>query len=256
MANLRPTDPDALVDYRAVFDALPNPCALLSPELKILDVNAAYPVVVGRTRRELLGRDLVDVLPFGTVDSSAGAAQRIRESLQRALATGNPGVLPIQRYDVRLNTAPHSPVATRYWISTATPIRDAANGVVALLHKIQDVTPVVLAVAADFGAGAETSSVNLEHHSDLFGLARELQSANALLQEAQERERETSLALQRAMLPAGIPHQARGRVAARYLPASSSLSVGGDWYDVAALPDGRLAARSATWSARDCTQLP
>lgn len=243
MSNLRFLDSDSPVDYRAVFDALPNPCALLSPDLKVLDVNAAYPAVVGRTRRELLGRDLVDVLPFGSLESLTGAADRIRESLLRALATGHSEVLPVQRYDLDTDGAPRSGFATRYWISTATPITDASHGVVALLHKIQDVTPVVLAVAADFGAGAGDGQrgVNLEQHSDLFGLARELQGANALLQEAQERERQTSLTLQRAMLPASIPEEARGRVAARYLPASSSLSVGGDWYDVAALPDGRLA---------------
>ncbi|WP_195908226.1 PP2C family protein-serine/threonine phosphatase [Nostocoides sp. HKS02] len=242
MANPRPIDRDAPMDYRAVFDALPNPCALLSPDLRVLDVNAAYPVVVGRTRRELLGRDLVEVLPFGGLEAVDGAAHRIRRSLQRALASGIPEVLPVQRYDVRTDAAAQTPLATRYWISTATPITNADQVVVALLHKIQDVTPVVLSVAADIGAGDAVRGVDLEGHSDVFALARELQSANALLLDAQERERETSLALQRAMLPASIPERARGRVAARYLPASSSLSVGGDWYDVAALPDGRLAA--------------
>jgi serine phosphatase RsbU (regulator of sigma subunit) len=242
MSSFRSPEPGTPVDYRAVFDALPNPCALLSRDLKVIDVNAAYPVVVGRARRELLGRDLVDVLPLGSLESMAGAAGRIRDSLLRALTTGRPEVLPVQRYDVQSDSSSQAPEASRYWISTATPIRDEANAVVALLHKIQDVTPVVLSVAADFSDPAGLSTVNLEHHSDVFGLARDLQSANALLQEAQERERETSLALQRAMLPTSIPEQARGRVAARYLPASSSLSVGGDWYDVAALPDGRLAA--------------
>lgn len=244
MSSIRPPDQGAPVDYRAVFDALPNPCALLSPDLKIVDVNAAYPVVVGRTRRELLGRDLVDVLPLGSLESIAGASHRIRDSLLRALATGRPEVLPVQRYDVRSDAAPNASVSSRYWISTATPITQADNGVVALLHKIQDVTPVVLSVAADFTATATDAvpNVDLERHTDVFALARELHGANALLQEAQERERETSLALQRAMLPTSIPERARDRVAARYLPAGSSLSVGGDWYDVAALPDGRLAA--------------
>lgn len=234
-------DRDVPLDYRAVFDALPNPCALLTSDLKVLDVNAAYLGVVGRTRRALVGRYLLDVLPGGSLESLAGATSRIRESLQRCLSTGRPQVLPMQRYDVRSDSAPHSPPATRYWISSATPIRDPANGVVALLHKLQDVTPVVLSIAADFEATQGLPSVNLDQHSDLFGLAQELQTANALLREAEERERTTSLTLQRAMLPTSIPEQARGRVAARYLPASSSLSVGGDWYDVAALPDGRLA---------------
>ncbi|BDB41029.1 hypothetical protein IWGMT90018_14750 [Mycobacterium kiyosense] len=51
-------------------------------------------------------------------------------------------------------------------------------------------------------------------------------------------QRETALALQHAMLgPADLP----GGIAVRYLPASRPLQVGGDWYDVVDLGDGRVA---------------
>ena len=86
MSSMSSPDHGAPVDYRAVFDALPNPCALLSVDLRIIDVNAAYPVVVGRTRRELLGRDLVDVLPLGAVDSTAAPACQV---VSRSSTTGN-----------------------------------------------------------------------------------------------------------------------------------------------------------------------
>jgi PAS domain S-box-containing protein len=53
-----------------------------------------------------------------------------------------------------------------------------------------------------------------------------------------DQQRETALALQHAMLgPALLP---RG-ISVRYQPASSPLQVGGDWYDVVDLDDGRLA---------------
>jgi PAS domain S-box-containing protein len=53
-----------------------------------------------------------------------------------------------------------------------------------------------------------------------------------------DEQRETALALQHAMLgPAQLP----GGFAVRYLPASSPLQVGGDWYDVVDLDDGRIA---------------
>ena len=74
MSSSRSEDLVPPVDYRAVFDALPNPCALLSTDLKVLDVNAAYPAVVGAARRELLGRDLTQMLPLGELESLAGAA--------------------------------------------------------------------------------------------------------------------------------------------------------------------------------------
>jgi serine phosphatase RsbU (regulator of sigma subunit) len=183
------------------------------------------------------GRDV-----FGAAqDRGEAGAERIRASLRRALETGRAEVLPVQRQDRQLGSVPHGQAAARYWVSTATPIMDSQDAVVALLHKIQDVTPVVLSTAADIGAPAGAATVELESHAEVFALARELAEANAQLHQSKERERETSLTLQRAMLPASIPTAAAVRIAARYLPANSTLSVGGDWYDVAELPDGRVA---------------
>ena len=52
-----------------------------------------------------------------------------------------------------------------------------------------------------------------------------------------DQQRETALALQRAILgPARLPPG----FAARYEPAGRPLEVGGDWYDLVELPDGRI----------------
>ena len=52
-----------------------------------------------------------------------------------------------------------------------------------------------------------------------------------------EQQRETALALQRAILgPAELPTG----FAVRYEPAKRPLEVGGDWYDIVDLPDGRI----------------
>lgn len=53
-----------------------------------------------------------------------------------------------------------------------------------------------------------------------------------------DEQRETAVALQHAMLgPADLP----GGFAVRYHPATRPLQVGGDWYDVVELEDGRMA---------------
>jgi hypothetical protein len=52
------------------------------------------------------------------------------------------------------------------------------------------------------------------------------------------RQREISASLQGAMLS---PVEETATLAVRYAPAVGHLSVGGDWYDVVALPDGRVA---------------
>ncbi|MFJ3799917.1 SpoIIE family protein phosphatase [Streptomyces sp. NPDC090088] len=47
--------------------------------------------------------------------------------------------------------------------------------------------------------------------------------------------------LQRRMLPSALPNLPGVQLACRYLPAYESWRAGGDWYDVIALPDGRVA---------------
>jgi hypothetical protein len=54
-------------------------------------------------------------------------------------------------------------------------------------------------------------------------------------------EHATSAAFQRASLPAVLPTTEGLAIAARYRPATSRAAIGGDWYDVVALPDGRVA---------------
>ncbi|WP_409331573.1 SpoIIE family protein phosphatase [Trujillonella humicola] len=53
--------------------------------------------------------------------------------------------------------------------------------------------------------------------------------------------REMAETLQRSLLPGHLPAVDRLAVAARYLPAVSGTSAGGDWYDVLPLPDGAVA---------------
>jgi anti-sigma regulatory factor (Ser/Thr protein kinase)/GAF domain-containing protein len=56
--------------------------------------------------------------------------------------------------------------------------------------------------------------------------------------EALEREHLAATALQRSLLPGRLPEFVEVEVAARYLPAVDE--VGGDWYDVLALPRGQV----------------
>ncbi|MEU6505742.1 SpoIIE family protein phosphatase [Streptomyces sp. NPDC046942] len=58
---------------------------------------------------------------------------------------------------------------------------------------------------------------------------------------AAESERELTEGLQRSMLPSLGPEIPGMRMAARYIPTGGGLQVGGDWYDMIALPSGRFA---------------
>ncbi|MCP9490267.1 MAG: SpoIIE family protein phosphatase [Solirubrobacteraceae bacterium MAG38_C4-C5] len=55
-----------------------------------------------------------------------------------------------------------------------------------------------------------------------------------------ERERTTAEQLQRSLLPDCLPALQCGEARVRYLPGGVGMEVGGDWYDVLALPGGRV----------------
>ncbi len=55
------------------------------------------------------------------------------------------------------------------------------------------------------------------------------------------REASVADALQRTMLPPSLPEPTGVRLASRYLPASRTAQVGGDWYDAIPLPGNRVA---------------
>jgi PAS domain S-box-containing protein len=55
-----------------------------------------------------------------------------------------------------------------------------------------------------------------------------------------DQQREVAELLQRTLLPERLPQPPGVITAARYLPAGQAAQVGGDWYDVIPLPDGRI----------------
>jgi serine phosphatase RsbU (regulator of sigma subunit) len=59
--------------------------------------------------------------------------------------------------------------------------------------------------------------------------------------EMYEREHATAETLQRSLLPDKLPNIPGLALDARYLPVRRNLEIGGDWYDVFRLPEGKLA---------------
>ena len=62
-----------------------------------------------------------------------------------------------------------------------------------------------------------------------------------------EREHRIAETLQRSLLPDRLPELPGVLLAARYVPASADMEVGGDWYDVVQLPNGQVGLAIGTW---------
>jgi serine phosphatase RsbU (regulator of sigma subunit) len=80
----------------------------------------------------------------------------------------------------------------------------------------------------------------------LLGVAATMSGARRLDRLAAERDaalaeqRDIALQLQRSLLP-DVPEHQRLDVHASYAPAQGAMAIGGDWYDVVELADGRMA---------------
>lgn len=227
------------VDYRAVFAAGPTPYLILNPELMICEVNDAYLEATSRERADLLDRHIFDAFPDNPEDPAADGVRNLNASLQRALATGAPDVMALQKYDIPVNGGGFE---ERWWSPINTPVLDGAGTVRLLIHRVEDATAYVRARGLNRNGHrsiAARPSAIADFELDLIAGARKLQELNEQLREANAREHEVAVRLQRAMLPAAVPSSGYS-VAVRYLPADP-LQVCGDWYDVAELTGTRLS---------------
>ena len=74
-------------------------------------------------------------------------------------------------------------------------------------------------------------------------LVRRRRSAERLTDEVEQllgQQRSIAESLQRALLPRGLPELPGMQAAAQYLPGVEGVEIGGDWYDLMPLPDGRF----------------
>ena len=186
--------------------------------------------VEGRVALRRIAHESVDagvpeaVVELGTVDTYPPFAPAAR-----ALATGRP-----------LLSGPGEPDHER-WLA-----QDAVRSATARRFKLRWYLAVPLR-ARGLTLGVVVFIRRASHDpfdEDEVLLAEELAGRAALCVDNARRytrEHATALALQRNLLPSGLPEQAAVEVTSRYLPADAGAGVGGDWFDVIALSGTRVA---------------
>ncbi|WWM22657.1 SpoIIE family protein phosphatase [Streptomyces sp. B21-104] len=227
------------INFGAFFDATPSPYLILDTDLTIAYVNAAYLHTTRQTRGQLVGKYFFDALPERP-GAPGDAEQNMKRSLHRVLDTGEPDTLVLQRYDI---PAPDQPggFEERWWSSIHTPITGSGGTVKWIVQRAEDVTEFVHSrharqLTEEFTEREKGMAAELYARADeLYRLNRELRSAHA-------RERQVAVTLQEAMLTVPDLDRHDDNIAVRYRPATTSLNVCGDWYDIVDLPPDRYAA--------------
>jgi diguanylate cyclase (GGDEF)-like protein/PAS domain S-box-containing protein len=131
---------EQLTNAAAALKVTPYPFLLVTPELEIMDANAAYMSLVGKTPEELIGRYLFDAFPPNTDGSEDGARTAILQSVARVVESGQPDTLMYLRYSIGRNTGDRTVFEERYWNVVSTPVLDAQGKVRLIVSNPIDVT--------------------------------------------------------------------------------------------------------------------
>ena len=93
------------------------------------------------TTSEIIGRPMFEVFPDNPGDPAATGVARLTASFERALAHRSADVMPLQRYDVRDR---RGEFVERYWTPINRPAISRDGTVLAVVHRVEDVTKLVL----------------------------------------------------------------------------------------------------------------
>ena len=129
------------VDHRALFAGLPTAYLVMTPDLVIVDANAAYLRLVDRPRCEIVGRYVFDAFPPAPQALDADGRNPVQASFEGARDTGRPHAMPLHRYDI-LDPATGRP-EERFWSLISAPLLDERGDTVLVLQRVEDVTDYV-----------------------------------------------------------------------------------------------------------------
>ncbi|MFI7613873.1 ATP-binding protein [Nonomuraea terrae] len=143
------------IDYQAVFDAMPSPCAILTPDQVVVAANDAYVRLIGREREDVARRDVFAGLS-GRLrvvgDPETSGVSEVRASLQRVANTGVADVVPLLGHGMETSDRPGA-FEERYWRLLNVPMFDTVGQVRWIIVTLEDVTGLFEQVRASLRAG-------------------------------------------------------------------------------------------------------
>lgn len=141
------------IDYASVFRNLPTPALVLATDFRIMDANAAHMRLSGKARDEVVGRFVFDAFPDNPEEPGILGPGNLGESLRRVVDTGQPDMMPLQRYDVELPEHPGT-YRERYWCTMNVPVHRPDGDVDYIIHVVEEVPDLIRKFVDAESAGA------------------------------------------------------------------------------------------------------
>ncbi|MBI9113768.1 SpoIIE family protein phosphatase [Sanguibacter suaedae] len=162
------------IDFAALFDALPTPYLVLTPDLVVVATNPARDRATGRSADDVVGKHLFDAFPDDPLDPDARATANLAASLERVRVSGRPDTMPVQRYNV---PRPDGTFEKRWWLPVNAPVLDADGTVTHLVHRAEDVTAYMESLT---GTAEGEHDLYQHHHALREALTEEAGAARRL----------------------------------------------------------------------------
>jgi signal transduction histidine kinase len=174
-------------DHRALFEAAPECCLVLDPDLVIVAVTDAYLAATMTERDALVGRDVFDAFPDNPDDPATEGQRNLRASLERVLREASPDAMPVQKYDVR---RPDGTFEERFWSPRNSPVLTGTGAVSYIIHHVEDVTEYLQSRRDPSAQTARVDAVETElvqRAREVADQERRLKEANAQLRALYDR---------------------------------------------------------------------
>ena len=178
---------EALVHYKALFEASPGLYLVLDPALAIVAVSDAYLGATMTERSAILGRNAFDVFPDPPDDVAADGVRNLRASLDRVRADLRADAMAVQRYPVPRPDAQGGGFEERFWSATNSPVLGPRGELAFIIHRVEDVTEYVRRTQrAGTRVAAEALSRTQQMEAEIVRRGLDLQEANRRLRASEE----------------------------------------------------------------------
>lgn len=131
------------IDFKSIFDSLPDLYLLLDRDFNIVGVSDAYLQATMVNRKQILGKNVFDAFPENPNDPKATGAKNLYASLHRVLKNKSADTMAIQKYDIQRPADRGGGFEERYWSPINTPVLGAEQEVEYIIHRVEDVTEFV-----------------------------------------------------------------------------------------------------------------
>ncbi|MGD9650679.1 MAG: PAS domain S-box protein [Dongiaceae bacterium] len=138
-----PTSEPVSLDYQALFESAPDLYLLLTPGFFIINASEAYLRATMTKREEVIGRHIFDVFPDNPNDPTATGMHDLTASLERVLKKRAADAMGVQKYDIRKPESEGGAFEERYWSPINVPVFGKNNKIIAILHRVEDITEFV-----------------------------------------------------------------------------------------------------------------